>query len=48
MFYIIVEKNRSDWQIASEQVFKSREEANIERIYLQPDCSDCLEVAEIV
>ena len=48
MLYVIVQKNDASQLPVKDQVFKTYNEADIERIYLQPDYDDLLQVKEIV
>ena len=48
MYYVIIQKNEVNPLPVKNQLFKSKEEAEIERIYLQPEYDDLLVVKPIV
>lgn len=48
MFYVIIEQGDNLQLPVKNQVFKTEVEADIERIYLQPDYDNLLEVIGIV
>ena len=48
MFYVIVQIKGNIKVLVGTQVFKTKDQAEIERIYLQPDYNNLLEVKEII
>lgn len=48
MFYVIIQKEDKQQLPVLNQVFKTKGEAEIERIYLQPEYDNLLEVKPIV
>lgn len=48
MLYVIIQKEDKECIPVLDQVFKTEEEANIERIYLQPDYDSLLEIEPII
>lgn len=48
MFYVIVQKKDNVVLLVGTQVFRSFEQADIERIYLQPNYNNPLEVKQII
>ncbi len=48
MFYVIVQKKDNITLLVGTQVFRSFDDADNERIYLQPDYNNLLEVKQII
>ena len=48
MLYIIVEKHNGQNYLINDEVYQTKEKAEIERIYLQPDYDNLLVVEPII